>query len=131
MRKYSPKTHPVIAIDLDGTIVPVDAYPELGVPYDHAIETINEMVNEGYEVIIWTARGWDNAKKAFQGLGEKFGLNTDKIKLNSHSDFHKKLYPVSSPKIDAHVFLDDKSYNAPIYKEHWKELHKEFIGKEL
>ena len=48
MRKYNPDTHPVIAIDLYGTIL--DKKTNY-LPFPNSIETINEKINDGYEVI--------------------------------------------------------------------------------
>ena len=124
-RKYTPDTHPVIAIDLDGTIWNED-YPNTGVPFPNAIETINAMVSEGYEIIIWTARDNENLMFCKKELIDIFELNPN-VKFNQHSNYFTSIYKISSPKVNASIYLDDKSYNAPDYSTYWSKLREEFI----
>lgn len=53
--KYTPQSHPVIAVDFDGTLVK-DQFPDLGTPFTEGINTVNAMIEAGYEIVIWTAR---------------------------------------------------------------------------
>jgi len=123
-KKYSPDTHPVIAIDLDGTIWNED-YPNTGTPYFYAIETVNKMIELGYEVIIFTARDSENLKSCKLALIDEFGLNPN-VKFNEHSNYYTSIYPISSPKINASVYLEDKSFNAPNYKTEWPNIYNKF-----
>lgn len=136
MTTYSPQTHPIIAIDLDDTIwrstdeTGQPIYPKAGEPFEEAIKTINEMICNGYEVIIWTAR--DSAEQATICKNKllKAGLNPN-FKWNWYSNHRSAEFVVnkaSSPKIDANVFIDDRAYGAPIFNnETWKKLRHEFI----
>ena len=125
-RKYTPEKYPVVVIDLDNTIWTED-FPNFGEPFHNAIETINKMNDIGYEVIIFTARGGDNLKECIYHLQNDLGLDKS-IKFNEHSEYMLERYPVQSGKVNGHIFLDDKGYNAPDYSKHWNILYKEFIG---
>lgn len=126
IQKYTPETHPVIAIDMDSTIW-TENFPEVGVPYKDSIETINDMVKVGYEVIIWTSRGGDNLEKCKEEL-YRLGLNKE-IKFNEHAKYFTDRYPVHSPKIAASIYIDDKGYGAPkSFVNYWSILHGEFLG---
>lgn len=126
--KYTPETHPVICVDLDGTILEDGYYPEVGQPLPYAIESINKLIKEGYEVIIWTSRGFKegNLGKALQLLQEK-GLNHN-YKVNTHSNYCLSRYKEDSPKVFGYVYLDDRSYNSPNFKEDWPKIIKDFCN---
>lgn len=125
---YTPKTHPVIAIDLDSTIWTED-FPNFGEPFPHAIETLNAMYEAGYEVIIWTSRGGENLELCMKHLREKYGLNPS-IVANQHAKYFTDRFPVSSPKIGASMYLDDKAYGAPpSFKHEWKHIGRNFLGE--
>lgn len=122
--QYSPETHPVIAIDMDGTIW-TDTYPEHGEVFPHAIEVINELVSVGYDVIIWTSRGGVDMDACRDVLTSK-GLN-ESIQWNEHSTYYTSKYPIQSPKIGAGVYIDDKAYGAPDFSNYWLTLRSKFI----
>ena len=127
-RKYTPETHPVVSVDLDGTIWE-ERYPYVSKPYENAIETLNAMLTVGYQVILWTARGGKELEVAVDYLGG-VGLRVThpNFFINTHAQYYLEQYEVQSPKANANVFLDDKGYGAPVYKNHWGVLYKEFIG---
>lgn len=137
--KYSPKTHPVIAIDLDDTIWPfiVDGkhiYPNPGTPFKAAIKAINRMIVEGYEVIIWTARSNSEqataCKKALLDAGINPNFKWNWYSNNSTSQFIQN--KESSRKIDASIFFDDKAWGAPVYSEEtWTKIFEEFFPNEV
>lgn len=122
--RYTPQTHKVIAIDLDGTIWP-DCFPGVDTAYKQAIETINKMQECGYEVVIWTSRGGDNLDECRKAL-IKQGLS-ETIRFNEHATYFTDQYPVISPKIGAHVYLDDKAYGSPDYENYWPTIAKKFL----
>lgn len=135
--RYSPKTHPVLAIDLDNTIWnfydengdPI--YPNPGEPYKNAIKTINRFIAEGYEVVIWTARNsaenatWCKKKLLDSGINPNFKWNW----YSNHATSKYIQNKDSSRKIDADIFFDDKAWGAPVYSEEtWANIHKAFFG---
>lgn len=87
------------------------------------------MLEDGYEVILWSARGGDVIKKDVVYLGEK-GLNIDheKFVVNNHAKYYTDRYPIQSPKANSALFLDDKAYRAPQYSGYWYILHQELLG---
>lgn len=125
-RKYTPETHLCLAIDMDSTIWTED-FPSLGKPYTNAIETINDLVKAGYQVNIWTSRGGDNLEMCKDELYTTYQLDPS-IQFNQHFKHYTDQYPISSPKIAAHVYFDDKSYLAPNYQHYWGTIRQEFLG---
>lgn len=127
-RKFTPETHPVVSIDLDNTIWEED-YPHFGEIFPYAIETINAMLKEGYEIILWTARGGEVIKKDVKYLGTK-GLDVDNemFVVNDHAAYFLKKYPIQSPKANGSIMLDDRAYGAPNFRGYWFILHQEFLG---
>ena len=83
------------------------------------------MHEEGYEIVIWTARGGKNLEGCMSYL-RKLGLN-QKIKFNTHSEYFLKKFSVQSPKIGASVYIDDRGYNAPDFSKYWFVIEKEFL----
>lgn len=128
---FTPETHPVVAVDMDSTIW-TEVYPDFGEPFPHAITTVNKMLAVGYEVVLWTARGGDNLDACVAELG-RLGLNINHamFKVNEHATHNTDRFEVQSPKVNAHLYLDDKAYGAPDFSQHWKVLYQEFIGEEL
>lgn len=128
-RLFTPESHPVIAIDLDSTIWDVE-HPTFGTPFPNAIKTINHMIDAGYEVIIWSSRGGENLSYAIRTLEQLHGLKPG-IKFNAHSNYFLSRYPVQSPKVGAHVYIDDKAYGSPFFGDkepNWFEIEKHFLG---
>lgn len=127
-RKFTPETHPVVTIDLDNTIWEED-YPHFGELFPYAIETINAMLEEGYEIILWTARGGEVIKKDVEYLGTKgLDINNEKFVVNDHAAYFLKKYPIQSPKANGSIMLDDRAYGAPNFRGYWFILHQEFLG---
>ena len=107
MKKYTPDTYPVIAIDLYGTILDKKTN---NTPYPFSIETINEMIEIGYEVIILSEETGKTLNTKIFELIENFRLNPN-VKINQQSNY----------------YLDKNSYNSPDYSKEWKNIRKEFI----
>lgn len=121
--KYTPQSHPVIAVDFDGTLVK-DQFPDLGTPFTEGINTVNAMIEKGYEIVIWTAR--KELKSVIEHL-KNHGLNTDKVKINTHADYMLKRYDSQGIKIGASIYIDDRGYNAPIFNDsEWLKIKSEF-----
>lgn len=126
MNNYTPETHKYVAIDFDNTITKEDCYPELGTPKPYAIATINKMIDQGYEIAIWTSRGSEENNPLIMKQLSEWGLNTDKVIINEHFPYFLGAYDSRSPKIYADVYIDDKAYG--ITEIDWKEISNSFLG---
>ena len=120
MKKYTPDTYPVIAIDLYGTIL------DKKTPYPFSIETINEMIEIGYEVVILSEETGKTLHSKIFELIDNFRLNPN-VKFNQQSNYYLSLYNDLPEKILASIYLDKSSYNSPDYSKEWKNIRKEFI----
>lgn len=120
------ESHPVICIDLDGTIIEEGYYPRYGRPLPNAIESVNKLINAGYEVVIWTSRGNLDGylDEAIQMLVDD-GLNPN-FKVNKHSNYCLARYREDSPKVFGNVYLDDRSYGAPDFSKDWLRIMEDF-----
>lgn len=133
IRKYTPESHKHIAIDYDGTIVEDGAYPHIGEPLPGAIETMDAMLEEGYEIVIWTCRGGkheavdfiqeEEIKKQLSGLFK----NHAQLAVNENFKYFLNRYTVGSPKISADVYIDNTSYG--LEEVDWRQIYRDFIGK--
>lgn len=125
-RKYFPSTHPIVAIDIDGTILESGYYPFMGEPYMYAIETINRMQGHGYNVVIWSTRSSDNIIECRKVL-LNYGLSPQvEFKIPS-LDIEKDGINIS--KVPAFVYLDNRNYGYfNDYSNMWAQIHKDFLG---
>lgn len=60
-----------LAIDFDGTIVE-DAYPNIGKPQAFAFETLKQLENKGYRLILWTYRHGERLQEAVEFCRKKW-----------------------------------------------------------
>lgn len=126
---YTKDTHPHIAIDFDETIAE-DLFPHIGEVREGAIETIKALLDTGYQVHIWTARGgYSDAlgKTQEQYILEYLrdhGVNTDNMEVNEHFQYYLDRYPKQSPKIAADIYIDDK--NVGVKEINWYEIRTYF-----
>jgi hypothetical protein len=114
---------PWAAIDLDGTILVEDdadheGRPPLGEPYPGAKEALQELVDAGVRVSIWTAR---------QYFEEEDGDNAEWQKeIDDHLKYHQipytDIYVGKKPPAD--VFIDNK---AVAFKENWPQTLQEAV----
>ena len=100
----------IIGIDFDGTIVK-DEYPEIGVDLPGALETLKALKRNGHKVFLYTMRahpkeGRDVLQEAVDWLEDR-GVTLDGVN-RSPARF--------SPSIKqfAHLYLDDRQFNAPL-----------------
>ena len=89
----------IIYVDIDDTICKGDSY-ETAVPIKGNIDKINELYNEGNEVIYWTARG--TLKE-----GNWFHITYEQL-INWGCLFHE--LRMNKPAFD--LFIDDKVMNS-------------------
>jgi hypothetical protein len=114
---------PWAAVDLDGTILVEDdaeheGRPPLGEPYPGAKEALQELVDAGVRVSIWTAR---------QYFEEEDGDNAEWQKeIDDHLKYHQipytDIYVGKKPPAD--VFIDNK---AVAFKENWPQALQEAV----
>ena len=111
----------VLAIDFDGCVVE-EAYPEIGELRKDAKKIINQLVQDGHYVIIWTCRTGEYLHKA-----ELF-LIENKIhyhKINQHHPKDLLYYKEYGPKIGADYYLDDKCIaGLPSWERIYKIINK-------
>lgn len=88
----------IFAIDFDGTIVK-SKYPGIGDPVPGALETMNELIDAGHDIILFTVRSGKELREAVKYLQdneiELYGINENPDQ-KSWSD---------SPKVFANVYL--------------------------
>lgn len=104
-----------IVVDVDGTIFEYDKYEfgKFGEPIEEVIEFLKQAKNDGYKLILFTARSWaeyDALEKALEDndIGDFF----DEIVMGK---------PIGK------MYLDDRSIN-PL-DEDWDSKAKELLGK--
>lgn len=94
----------IIAIDFDGTIVE-NAFPDIGMEYPYAVNTIKLLKKRGYRVILWTCRSGKHFDAARKWLDER-GLVFDAYNEHLPSDFED-----NGRKVFADVYIDDRSFS--------------------
>lgn len=106
----------IIAIDFDGTITDNDGTKIINMR-QFAPYYINKLYNEGYQIVIWTARAGKLLEDAKSWL-DKFGVQYHKINENIIDD--ENFYP----KIYAHLYIDDKALWESDSIPEWSELYE-------
>lgn len=113
---------PWVAVDLDGTILvetgDVGGRPPLGEPYPGAREALQELVDAGVRVSIWTAR---------QYFEDEDGDDAEwQQEIDEHLKYHQipytDIYVGKKPPAD--VFIDNK---AIAFKENWPQVLQEAV----
>lgn len=126
-KKYNVEEYRYLAIDFDNTITEDDnSFPKIGKFKPLAIITMKRMLEEGYEICIWTARGGEEQEKLVLDALSLAGLDTSKILFNSHFDYFLNKYETRSPKIYGDVYIDDRAYG--VKKIDWLSIHLDFFG---
>jgi len=93
-----------IAVDFDGTIVE-DKYPAIGKPHLFAIETLQALIKNRNQVILWTVREGEKLQEAVS-FCKKHGIEFYAINKNYPEE---PMDGGQSPKINADVFIDDRN----------------------
>lgn len=96
----------VFAIDFDGTCV-THEYPNVGKDIG-AVPVLKRIIKKGNQIILYTMRDGDKLKDAEQWFKSNgiplFGINNNPTQKNW----------TSSPKIYAHVYIDDAALGTPL-----------------
>ena len=95
----------IIAVDFDGTIVD-DKYPAVGKAKLFAFETLRQLQNDGYRLVLWTYRSGKALDEAVD-FCSKNGIEFYAINNSFEGeDFDKE---TQSRKINADIFIDDRN----------------------
>lgn len=110
----------IIAVDFDGTVVSHE-YPFIGKDIG-AVPVLKALVDNGHRIILNTMR--DYTPKSFKKGDKVFTINTlkeavnwfkeNKIPLSGINKNHEQSNWTNSPKIFAHIYIDDSSLGVPL-----------------
>ena len=96
----------IICVDFDGTCV-THEYPDIGKEIG-ATEVLREIINKGYEIILFTTRSGKELQDAVDWFRERniplFGINMNP----------EQFMWTSSPKPYANIYIDDAGLGCPI-----------------
>lgn len=95
-----------IAIDFDGTCV-THEYPNIGKDIG-AIPVLQQLVKDGHKLILYTMRSGKELDDAVQWF------NTNNIPLYGINENPSQKRWTTSPKIFAHIYIDDAAIGAPL-----------------
>lgn len=98
----------VIAVDYDGTLDNA-GYPNVGKPFIDRVVQCIEWKKLGHQLILWTCRSGEPLKAAVDYM-KTLGLEFDAVNENVES--YKSF---QSPKVLAHMYIDDAAVNADTY----------------
>lgn len=116
----------IIAIDFDGTITKFNQYPECGEESPGAFNIIKELQSNGHHIVLNTMRSGISLNDAVRYIEERgvklYGVN--------HSPGQSRW--TKSPKVYAHLYIDDAALGIPTTKEgwlDWNEIREQLINK--
>lgn len=114
----------IICVDFDG-ILCENRFPEIGSPRHLVINAVQEMINLGHEVILWTSRADAELEKAVEWCKTN-GLYFTSVNENAPSNIAqwKEKYPNGTRKVYADVYIDDHNlgFDGDDFKEDLKAL---------
>lgn len=93
----------IIAVDFDGILCD-NQFPAIGPPRLSVISAVQEMIDLGHEVILWTSRVETALADAVKWC-ESYGLHFCAVNDNAPSNL--KTYGTNSRKIYADIYIDD------------------------
>lgn len=105
----------IIAVDFDG-ILCENKFPEIGTPKYEVISLVQQLIDKGHEVVLWTTRNGEELIAAVDWCG-KYGLHFANVNgpAPSNREEYRDRYPTESRKIYADVYIDD--HNLEFYCE--------------
>ena len=95
-----------IAIDFDGTCV-THEYPNIGKDIG-AIPVLQQLIKDGHKLILYTMRSGKELDDAVQWF------NINNIPLYGINENPSQKRWTTSPKIFAHIYIDDAAIGAPL-----------------
>lgn len=121
MQNFLSDNSKVIAVDFDGTIVE-HKYPAIGKEMLFAFATLKELQKKGHKLILWTIRTGPLLEEAVTYCREN-GVEFYAVNKNFPEE---ELDPKTSRKLNADVFIDDRSLGGFVgWSEVWQTLHPE------
>lgn len=96
----------IIAVDFDGTCV-THEFPKVGKDIG-AVPVLKELVEKGHKLILYTMRNGDLLNEAVDWFGDN---GIELYGINKNPDQYKW---TSSPKVYAHVYIDDAALGVPL-----------------
>ena len=117
-----------ICVDFDGTIVD-HAYPEIGKPVPHAIETMKKLTEAGHKLILFTMRSGEKLQEALEYL------TFNGVSLYGVNENPTQKEWTDSPKAYGNIYIDDAAFGCPLlFKEdyrrpivNWQEIAEELL----
>lgn len=94
----------IIAIDFDGTLHDGE-YPHIGNPKDHVQQVMQQLINDGHYLILWTCRHGDLLTDAINWL---LSNNIPINRINAQNPANVEKYGDNTRKVYAHLYIDDK-----------------------
>lgn len=117
----------ILAVDFDGTICTL-SYPEIGRERIGAKETINQLYDEGYFIVINTCRSDDGKDKAAQIAKDFLKLRGIKYHaFNENLPHLIEFYGCDTRKISADVYIDDKClFEIPSWEQKYNLIKSKY-----
>jgi hypothetical protein len=96
-----------IAVDFDGTLTTIDAWPDIAPENPYAIDVIKRFKREGHKVILNTCRRNEPLRAAVEWM-TTHGIEPDAVNDNPWA---RAIYndPDPGTKVFAHVYIDDRN----------------------
>lgn len=119
----------IVGVDFDGTVV-THEYPEIGRDIG-ATPVLEELISKGHKLVLNTMRSGEELKHAVQWFDTRgiplFGVNVNP---------EQKSW-TSSPKVYAHLYIDDAALGIPLIYEQprpyvdWKVVRQMLINQRV
>ena len=100
----------IIAIDFDGTLAKHE-YPDIGEEVPEAVRVVKKLQSRGDQLILFTMRSREQLVEAVQWCEDR-GINL--YAVNHNPD---QRYWTESPKVYAHIYIDDAAIGCPLIEE--------------
>lgn len=97
----------IVAVDFDG-ILCENRFPDIGRPHYYMISVVRQMMDAGFEVVLWTSRADDRLVQAVDWCSDR-GLHFSAVNENapSNRDQYEGEHPNGTRKVYADLYVDD------------------------
>jgi hydroxymethylpyrimidine pyrophosphatase-like HAD family hydrolase len=110
----------IIAIDFDGTLHDGEDWPAIGQPLPYAIKVMQQLKEDGHDLIIWSCREGRYGVDMVNWIIEH-QIPFDRINEHAPNDF-----PYESRKIYSDIYIDDHNLGG---FPSWREIYDIVSGK--